>query len=273
MDYRGNNSHVILLSPEKNNRFRLKQIIQCLTTNSIYIDNLTVVAAVTFFGLTTNSLTAAWIFYVETIHSRPSSTPSNLIDILSKMRPPTDSLRHQLQKLAEAQMNRTSSTNVPPYSSIPPRRSFIMTPSPTMMDDSKWEDPAVPILITIDSSNHVFGNDNTVILPSRAAPLKVTTASPSIDSENSGSSTPSTSQRIRAANFGSMAAVIIAALNQAGGLTDDLGRTRPIHIGINSGIKIDGKSNTICTEYTQPRRVFPYSSSVARGEKRRAVSV
>ena len=148
-----------------------------------------------------------------------------------------------------------------------------MTPSPMMMDDPKWEDPAVPILITIDSSIDVFGNNNTVILPSRAAPATSTTPSSSTDSENLGSSTPSTSQRIRAANFGSMAAVLIAALNQAGGLTDDLGRTRPVHIGINSGIKIDGKSNTICNGYTQPRRVFPYSSSVAVGEKRRAVSV
>ncbi|KAJ5665631.1 uncharacterized protein N7477_008079 [Penicillium maclennaniae] len=189
------------------------------------------------------------------------------------MRPPTDSLRHQLQKLAEAQMNRTSSTNVPPYLSSTPPRSFIMTPSPLMMDDSKWEDPAVPITINIDSSIDIFGNNNTVMLPSRAAPPISTTPSPSTDSENFGSSTPSASQQNRVAKFGSMAAVIIAALEKAGGLTDDLGRTRPIHISINSGIKIDGKSNTICNRYTQLRRSFTYSSSVAVGEKRRAVSV
>ncbi|KAJ5134049.1 hypothetical protein N7448_000928 [Penicillium atrosanguineum] len=145
-----------------------------------------------------------------------------------------------------------------------------MTPSPMMMDDLDWEDPAVPITIIIDSSIDLFGNNNTVILPSRAASTTSTTPSPSADSEDSGSSTPSTSQRIRAAKVGSMAAVIITALKQAGGLTDDLGRSRPIHISINSGIKIDGKSNTVCNVHTQP---LTYSSSVAVGEKRRAVSV
>lgn len=148
-----------------------------------------------------------------------------------------------------------------------------MTPSPMIMDDPHWEDPSVPITITIDSTIDVFGNNNAVMLPSRAGSPKHTTPCPSIDPEDSGSSGTSTSQRVGAASAGSVAAIIIAALKQAGGLTDDLGRTRPVHIGINSGIKIDGKSNTICIGDMQSRRVFSYSSSVAVGEKRRAVSV
>jgi hypothetical protein len=142
-----------------------------------------------------------------------------------------------------------------------------------VMDDPAWDDPVVPITITIDSSIDVFGNNNTVILPSATSP-RGTTPCPSTESDDSASSaTATSSQQIRAAKVGQMAAIIIAALKQAGGLTDDLGRTRPIEIGIKSGIKIDGKNNTICTGETQPRRIFTYSSPVAVGEKRRAESV
>ncbi|KAJ5191149.1 uncharacterized protein N7498_010134 [Penicillium cinerascens] len=146
-----------------------------------------------------------------------------------------------------------------------------MTPSSMIMDDTSWDDPVVPINITIDSSIDVFGNNNTVILPSASSPKGITPSS--TDSDDSMSSATATSaQRGRAAKIGHPAAVIIAALKQAGGLTDDLGRTRPIQIGINSGIKIDGKNNTVCTGERQPRRIFAYSSPVVIGEKRCAES-
>jgi len=186
-----------------------------------------------------------------------------------------DSLRHQIQKLAESRANRTSTSAAapPPYSSDLPRRSLITTASPTIMDEPGWDDPVVPITITIDSSIDVFGNNNTVILPSASSP-RDTAPCPGTDSEATASpATATSSHQVRTTKVGDTAAIIIAALKRAGGLTDDLGRTRPIQIGIKSGVKIDGENNTICTGGTQPPRAFAYSPPVPVGEKRRAASV
>jgi hypothetical protein len=138
---------------------------------------------------TTSSLPAAWAL------NRTVSTTLQLLiyshrqTVLSKMLPPTDSLRHPVQKLAEAHINnRSSSAAPPPYSSLLPSATSIMTPSPMIMDDPHWEDPSVPITITIDSTIDVLGNNNTVMLPSRAGSPKHTTPCPSIDPEDSGSS-------------------------------------------------------------------------------------
>lgn len=141
--------------------------------------------------------------------------------------------------------------------------------------DPVWEDPVVPITITIDSSIDVVGNNNTVVLPSRAGSPTSTTPLPSVESDDgtASSATAASGQQVHATKLGQVAAVIIAALRQAGGLIDDLGRARPIQIALKSGIRIEGSDNVISTGDSIPRRVFTHSSRVVAGAKRRAESV
>lgn len=141
--------------------------------------------------------------------------------------------------------------------------------------DPVWDDPVVPITITIDSSIDVVGNNNTVVLPSRAGSPTSTTSRPSVESDDgtASSAAAASAQQVRATKLGQVTAVIIAALREAGGLIDDLGRARQIQIALKSGIRIEGSENVISTGDSISRQVFTHSSRVATGAKRRAESV
>jgi hypothetical protein len=93
------------------------------------------------------------------------------------------------------------------------------------------EEPA-PINITIDNSVAVTGNDNTIVLPESGANPPITPTS-------------STGENRTSPPVGSVAAIIVAALNRANALRDESGVLRPINIQINSGIRVDGQNNVI----------------------------
>ncbi|KAJ5787394.1 hypothetical protein N7457_002384 [Penicillium paradoxum] len=164
------------------------------------------------------------------------------------MQPPSDSIRHHLQKLAEARATRNPSSTplstLSPTAAPPPYTLSVTRPSGTRImniDQYDSEDPyASPINIQIDGLINVVGDGNTITLPSSwlGSP-----ATPTV------SETPSSNPRLS-----SLAAVIIAALNRANSLYDDLGNPRPLNIDIKAGFRVHGCHNTIHTMDAVPSK-------------------
>ncbi|CAG8318255.1 unnamed protein product [Penicillium salamii] len=154
------------------------------------------------------------------------------------MKPPSDALRHSLQKLAEARANR-STTTTPTSTSVPPPPYTLSVSRPTgthtmtvdRLDDYYYAEEPSPITIQIDNSINVTGNGNHVMLPS-------------------GSNTPTTSEGRNSAP--SLAGVIIGALSRANALRDEAGAARPINIMVNSGVRIHGENNVITRSAPKP---------------------
>ncbi|KAJ5150578.1 uncharacterized protein N7500_010767 [Penicillium coprophilum] len=160
------------------------------------------------------------------------------------MMPPSDSLRHHLHKLAEVRANRnassrststspTTSTSTP--STAPPPYTLSVTrPSGTTVmsvDQHDMDDPwASPINIYIDNSITVTGDENTI-----------TVSTPGSDF----STEPTYQEAQTSPRLASIAAVIIAALNRANALNDDVGYPRPINIRALAGIRVNGRNNSI----------------------------
>lgn len=99
--------------------------------------------------------------------------------------------------------------------------------SMTLMDfamEDVGEVSAINILI--DSSIDIAGNNNTVLLPSTAGSVASADVAPSEESDDGTASltTAASTGQMRAATIGPLAATIIAALKQAGGLSDAMGR-------------------------------------------------
>ncbi|KXG52316.1 uncharacterized protein PGRI_086000 [Penicillium griseofulvum] len=162
------------------------------------------------------------------------------------MMPPSDSLRHHLNKLAEVRANRnassisnstptsTSTPNSTPGTAPPPYTLSVTRPSGTTImsvDQHDMDDPwASPINIYIDNSITVFGDENAITVSSPGScfpndlPHQEAQASPRLTS---------------------MAAVIIAALGRANALNDDMGYPRPINIRTHAGIRVNGRNNGI----------------------------
>ncbi|CAI7641771.1 unnamed protein product [Penicillium glandicola] len=158
------------------------------------------------------------------------------------MLPPSDSLRHHLHKLAEVRANRNASsisTSTPtststPGTAPPPYTLSVSRPGGTTImsvDQNDMDDPwASPINIYIDNSINVTGDENTIMV-----------SSPSSDS----STDPTHREGQTSPRLTSMAAVIIAALNRANALQDDMGYPRPINIRALAGIRVNGRNNNI----------------------------
>lgn len=106
------------------------------------------------------------------------------------------------------------------------------------IDQYDHDDPySTPINIHIDTSVTVIGDGNTIMLPPGLGSL---TNPP--DSEPQSSSP----------RLSSLAAVVIAALNRANSLHDDFGNPRPLSINIKSGIRVQGRNNTVRTRGAAP---------------------
>ncbi|KAJ5608411.1 hypothetical protein N7537_005030 [Penicillium hordei] len=157
------------------------------------------------------------------------------------MLPPSDSLRHHLNKLAEVRANRNTSisTSTPtststPGTAPPPYTLSVTRPSGTTVmsvDQNDMDDPwASPINIYIDNSITVTGDENTILVSSGAD-------SPTDPTHQGAQGSP---------RLSSIAAVIIAALNRANALHDDMGYPRPINIRALAGIRVNGQNNNIC---------------------------
>ncbi|CAG8156797.1 unnamed protein product [Penicillium salamii] len=170
------------------------------------------------------------------------------------MKPPSDALRHSLQKLAEARANRSTTTT--PTSSVPPPPYTLSVSRPTgtrtmtvdRLDDYYYAEEPSPITIQIDNSIDVTGNGNHVMLPSE-------------------SSTPTTSEGRNSTP--SLAGVIIGALSRANALRDEAGAARPINITVNSGMRIHGENNVITRGAPKPAES---TDTVGGTLKRRASS-
>jgi hypothetical protein len=129
------------------------------------------------------------------------------------------------------------------------------------------QDPISPITIHIDNSITVTGNNNTIVLPS--GPISPTSPT-----------SPTTNPVHRdTSHLSSLAATIIAALNRANALRDELGVPRPVSIDINHAIRIEGNNNTM-PQATPKRKAEYVDAGVGRdrdsydnAQKRRASSV
>ncbi|CAI7624233.1 unnamed protein product [Penicillium discolor] len=159
------------------------------------------------------------------------------------MLPPSDSLRQHLNKLAEVRANRNTSsisTSTPtststPGTAPPPYTLSVTRPSGTTVmsvDQNDMDDPwASPINIYIDNSITVTGDENTIMVSSSGAD------SPTDPTHQDAQGSP---------RLSSIAAVIIAALNRANALHDDMGYPRPINVRALAGIRVNGRNNNIC---------------------------
>ncbi|KAJ5763341.1 hypothetical protein N7533_002022 [Penicillium manginii] len=182
---------------------------------------------------------------------------------------PPDPFRHLLQKLMEAQTNRSNSTHPPPapppYSTNPLPPRFTM---PELMSDIVYTDEPNPLAITIDATINVVGNNNTLALTSQ--PLsKKDTQTPEV--ENDASATVARKQD-REAKAARLASVILKALQQADGLTDDQGRKRTVSVLLKCGVKVEGCNNEVVSE-EDVNELNSCSLRVSSGGRKRAASV
>ncbi|EFE39868.1 conserved hypothetical protein [Trichophyton verrucosum HKI 0517] len=198
-----------------------------------------------------------------------------------KMLPPSDSLAHQNLKLAEVLASiqkQTAAAAAPP----PPYAATATTATPVPSNNitapellGEFEDDEeddnlslAPIVIRIDTSISIDGQNNTVTIPS----------SSSEDSHSDAQSPVSSIQQLqqlqqrRQAKSAQLASAIISALKSAGALDDrETGRQRPMEVDVNAGIRITGNSNMIC-----PGARKRSSSDLVSGQpdrKRRAQSI
>lgn len=192
------------------------------------------------------------------------------------MLPPSDSLRHHLNKLAEVRANRNTSSSMPtstptststPGTAPPPYTLSVIRPSGTTVmnvDQNDMDDPwASPINVHIDSSITVTGDENTVIKSSSGA-----------DSQPD----PTHQDAQGSPRLSSLAAVIIASLNRANALHDDMGYPRPINVRALTGIRVNGQNNNICVggevhKAQNETATANDSAEESNGRKRRASSV
>lgn len=200
------------------------------------------------------------------------------------MLPPSDSLAHQNLKLAEVLASIQKQTAAaaaaatappPPYAAT----ATTATPVPSnnitapellgeFEDDEEDDNSSLaPIVIRIDTSISIDGQNNTVTIPSSSE-----------DSHSDAQSPVSSIQQLqqlqqrRQAKSAQLASAIISALKSAGALDDrETGRQRPIEVDVNAGIRITGNSNMIC-----PGARKRSASDLVSGQpdrKRRAQSV
>ncbi len=168
---------------------------------------------------------------------------------------PSDSFHHQLQKLMEAESNRNNSTPSapPPYTTNPnpPQARPRMT---DIMSDIVYTDEPNPLAITIDASINVVGNNNTLALTSERTPNPkkdhaLESSKPNTSSTgNAASGTYLSRKQDREAKTAKLASIILKALQQADGLTDEYGRKRTVSVLLKCGIKVEGCNNEVLSD-------------------------
>ncbi|EFQ98868.1 hypothetical protein MGYG_01883 [Nannizzia gypsea CBS 118893] len=160
------------------------------------------------------------------------------------MLPPSDSFAHQNLKLAEVLASLQKQTAAAPP---PPYAATATTATPELLgefeDDEEDDSTSVaPIVIKIDTSISIDGQNNTVAIPtaSEDSQSDVQNSAPSIQQLQQ-------LQQRRQAKSAQLASAIILALKSASVLDDiETGRQRPIEIEVNAGIRITGNSNMVC---------------------------
>lgn len=190
------------------------------------------------------------------------------------MLPPSDSLRHQSHKLAEALTNLQNGVTAPP----PP---YAPAPDETLANVDAEDEPR-PIAIHVDASINIRGYGNTVILPSvpgqQQPPTSTPTAAPD---RNTG--ILQVAQKQRQAKLTELATAIIAALRDSDHLPHrERGSRVPVEISVDAGVKVEGSRNFICAGAGVPGRFLhggkngmngPGGGQQNTGRKRRAQSV
>ncbi|KAM5469794.1 hypothetical protein MauCBS54593_004348 [Microsporum audouinii] len=170
------------------------------------------------------------------------------------MLPPSDSFAHHNLKLAEvlAILRKQTAAPAPP----PP---YAATAGPSnvnaagllgeLEDDESYEDsPLAPIVIKIDTSISIDGQNNTVAIPTSVGTGVEDSQSPASDVPGLSIQQLQQLQQRRQAKSAQLASAIISALKAAGALDDtETGRQRPIEVDVNAGIRIIGNSNEICS--------------------------
>lgn len=166
------------------------------------------------------------------------------------MLPPSDSLRHQAHKLAEARANRTELPSAPPpYSPVP----HATMGGHGLLDMDEDDSPSL-ITITMDASIHIQGNGNTIVLPSTSAKAaeqqqhkRTSSSDTTATSTSAQMAVLQSAQKQRQNKLSEMASTIIAALREADVLLDvESGRCRPIAVHLSAGVKVEGSRNVIC---------------------------
>ncbi|KAK2836823.1 hypothetical protein FQN49_006686 [Arthroderma sp. PD_2] len=169
------------------------------------------------------------------------------------MLPPSDSFAHQNLKLAEALAGIRKQTAAP--APPPPYAAAASSASAELLGEFEDEDddslPLAPIVIKIDTSISIDGQNNTVAIPTSMGSGVEDNQSPASDVPSPSTSTGLSMQQLqqrRQAKSAQLASTIISALKSAGALDDkETGRQRPIEVDVNAGIRITGNSNLICS--------------------------
>ncbi|CAI7605649.1 unnamed protein product [Penicillium pancosmium] len=181
---------------------------------------------------------------------------------------PPDPLRHLLQKLMETQTNRNNSTSppLPPYSTnpLPPSPRVTM---PELMSDIVYTDEPNQLAITIDATINVVGNNNTLALTSQP---KDPAIGQTFEGENDASASLVRKQD-REAKAARLASIILKALQQADGLTDDQGRKRTVTVMLKCGVKVEGCNNEVISD-EDVNGLSSCSLRVSSGGRKRAAS-
>jgi hypothetical protein len=191
---------------------------------------------------------------------------------------PSDSINHHNLKLAEfltgLQNQPAMAAPPPPYDAARPLGSISSEETLGLVSEAEdYGDSIAPIVINIDTSIHVDGEDNTVIIPSSmSSGQEDAPASATAETSPTPPCTPTTTQQRpqqRQTKSAQLATSIIAGLKFSGALEDpESGRLRPIEINVNAGVHVRGNRNVVCAGTRKP----PQPAHLSQ-QKRRAESV
>lgn len=182
------------------------------------------------------------------------------------MRPPSDSLRHQELKLAEALPNIQAIEVPPPSYTLTPVTTTDSFHNYTTNDDDDEEyclAPLAPITVHVDASTRIDGQANTVILP----PI------PTANSTVSGPAGLDRTAQAGHARAKRLTSAVLIALRDAGvvdgggggGYHADRRAQRPLEVSVNASLSVTGDKNVICAGTSRARRKDGIASAPASG--------
>ncbi|KAJ5403836.1 hypothetical protein N7509_003707 [Penicillium cosmopolitanum] len=141
---------------------------------------------------------------------------------------------------------------------------------PELMSDIVYTDEPNPLAVTIDATINVVGNNNTLALTSQPISKKDPAIGQTSEAENEVSASLIRKQD-REAKAARLASVILKALQQADGLTDDQGRKRTVSVMLKCGIKVEGCNNEVISD-EDVNGLSSCSLRVSSGGRKRAAS-
>ncbi|KAI1948737.1 hypothetical protein LOZ12_004148 [Ophidiomyces ophidiicola] len=164
------------------------------------------------------------------------------------MFPPSDSIGHQNLKLAEFVTNLQSQAPLP----APPPPYIASHSNIDLFDDDEDDETLAlpPIVLKIDTSITIEGQENTVAIPTSVDGGNPIAAEATTQAQPSSTSAGAMQQlqQQRQAKSAQIASSVVTALKACGVLDDiDSGKTRPIEINIDAGIHIKGAKNVVCS--------------------------